>query len=460
MQIPLLTLSIAAQQFAWGIEQAYVTHYLLELGMSRANLSLLWIAGPTCGLVVQPVVGTISDFWASTNGRRRPFMMSSSLVVAIGLLIFAWARSLGDFLGVSPVIFATSGVLLVDIAINVCGATSRALIVDVLPKHRQELANAWAGRMSTGGHLASYLLCTTNVAWIAGDQLKSVCLIGSVLLVLGVGLTCGAVSERILIRPPDESAWHRIKEMLVVSLRTAANLDSRLASIFKVQLFGWYAWFTLLFYGAEWAAELWQRNHDGGNDGAARAGSQALLAFSCSATFWSIVLPMLPFSTINLWSFSYVVYAAAALLTGVVHQYSWAVALFAVVGFSWAMTSWAPFSLTAQRIHELPPEIYENDEEVPTVLNTIVVNPSISSDSDIDDHNCGDKSGIYLGIHNTAITLPQFLSTFGSYLVFRILQTDPSKPGNDGGHAIAITMQIGALFALIAAYFAKHVTTS
>lgn len=77
----------------------------------------------------------------------------------------------------------------------------------------------------------------------------------------------------------------------------------------------------------------------------------------------------------------------------------------------------------------------------------------------------GEHSGVYLGLHNVAITVPQLLSTFVSFLVFSTFET----PGNnisdattkdltentngDGGLAIALTMQLGGIAALISLYF-------
>jgi MFS family permease len=97
-------------RFTWGVEMScilsrlslqsenYVTDqavdftpYLLQLGLAKSETALVWIAPPLSGLIVQPVVGTISDSSRLKWGRRRPYMLVSSILVAACLLTLAWA---------------------------------------------------------------------------------------------------------------------------------------------------------------------------------------------------------------------------------------------------------------------------------------------------------------------------------------------------------------------------------
>lgn len=66
------------------------TPYLLQLGLTKSRTSLVWIAGPLSGLIMQPVVGVLADNSRSKWGRRRPFMIGGSLIVAICLIILGW----------------------------------------------------------------------------------------------------------------------------------------------------------------------------------------------------------------------------------------------------------------------------------------------------------------------------------------------------------------------------------
>ena len=70
------------------------TPYLLQLGLTKSKTSLVWIAGPLSGLVMQPIVGTITDSSKSKWGRRRPFMVGGAIIVGIFLLVLGYTREI------------------------------------------------------------------------------------------------------------------------------------------------------------------------------------------------------------------------------------------------------------------------------------------------------------------------------------------------------------------------------
>jgi solute carrier family 45 protein 1/2/4 len=59
----------------------YCTPYLLQLGLTKSKLSLVWIAGPLSGLIMQPIVGIMADKSTSRWGRRRPVMVGGTVIV-------------------------------------------------------------------------------------------------------------------------------------------------------------------------------------------------------------------------------------------------------------------------------------------------------------------------------------------------------------------------------------------
>ena len=68
--------------------------HLLKLGLAKSQTSLVWIAPPLSGLIVQPIVGVVSDSSRLKWGRRRPFMLLFSALVAVFLLVLAWAEEI------------------------------------------------------------------------------------------------------------------------------------------------------------------------------------------------------------------------------------------------------------------------------------------------------------------------------------------------------------------------------
>ena len=94
----LLTFSMIGLQFAWGTEMTYGTPYLLSLGLSKSKLSLVWVAGPLSGLIMQPVIGMVSDKSTHRWGRRRPFMIGGAVAVSLCLVVLGWAREIAGVL--------------------------------------------------------------------------------------------------------------------------------------------------------------------------------------------------------------------------------------------------------------------------------------------------------------------------------------------------------------------------
>ena len=76
----------------------YCTPYLLSLGLTKSKTSLVWIAGPISGLVVQPIIGILADKSTSKWGRRRPFMVGGTALVCVCLFALGWTTEIVEFL--------------------------------------------------------------------------------------------------------------------------------------------------------------------------------------------------------------------------------------------------------------------------------------------------------------------------------------------------------------------------
>ena len=84
-------------RFTWGTEMTYCTPYLLSLGLTKSKTSLVWIAGPISGLVVQPIVGIIADKSTSRWGRRRPFIAAGTTIICACLFALGWTTEIVEF---------------------------------------------------------------------------------------------------------------------------------------------------------------------------------------------------------------------------------------------------------------------------------------------------------------------------------------------------------------------------
>lgn len=164
LQLPLLALGFFGFQMVWSIEMAYGTPFLLELGLSKPTMALVFIAGPISGLVVQPLIGSLADGCTHPWGRRRPYLVASTLVTACFVLLFGFARVGPALVGLdadgkgwaTPVL-AVVGIWGMDFAVNALMAVDRALLLDMLPAEKQAEGTAWSARLAAlGAILGSY----------------------------------------------------------------------------------------------------------------------------------------------------------------------------------------------------------------------------------------------------------------------------------------------------------------
>lgn len=148
-------------QCVWSIEMGYASPYLLELGLSKSFMSLVFMAGPLSGLIVQPLVGIFADRSRSPLGRRRPFMLAGCLICVSTMMLLGWSREVaaifggGQWLAIALAVWA---IYCIDFSINAVMSTDRALVVDTLPPREQEEGSAWAGRMFGFGSVAGFFV--------------------------------------------------------------------------------------------------------------------------------------------------------------------------------------------------------------------------------------------------------------------------------------------------------------
>lgn len=535
IQLFLLTCSLVGLQFAWGTEMTYCSPFLLSLGMSKSGLSLVWVAGPLSGLVMQPLVGMVSDRWTGKWGRRRPFMVVGTVGVVVCLLLLGWC---GDLVGLFvegedrkrswTIGLAVVVIYLLDFIINIVQSTCRSLIVDTLPIEKQPLGSAWASRMGGLGSILVYGVGALDLNAIFGEtllgdsQFKKVCVIAAFAIAVAQGATCWAVKERVFVsdgkvaESNSKTAVAMIKD-LYTTLRT---LPPRISAICWVQFWSWIGWFPFLFYGSTWVGEIYLR-YDAPQDASSdalsnvgRVGSRALIVFSFVSFGLSIILPYLargpeddekpPFtprpprslepvlSKVPLWNswkptlpaawlIANITFTASMLFAPVVHSVHFATILVALCGLPWAIGGWASFALIGTEINKLSsPSSATNyarlspddDLELAPGASTSTLHVRHASDlSDIDNthststgtSSTGESAGVYLGVLNIFTTLPQFVGTGISTLVFSILEPGKSPElaqhaspeehhGTDGVSGIGVCLFIGAVCSAWAAW--------
>ncbi|RKF63138.1 General alpha-glucoside permease [Erysiphe neolycopersici] len=512
MRMALLTFSLVGIQFTWGIEMTYCTPYLLSLGLTKSRTSLVWIAGPISGLIMQPIVGVISDGSQSRYGRRRPFMLLGSTVVAIGLLGLAWAKEIASYLTKDlelrksiTIGIAVSAIYVVDFAVNVVQACSRALIVDTLPVGKQQLGNAWGSRMVSGGHLVGYAIGTLDLVNILGpllgnNQFKQLTVISAFALIFTTSITSWAVTERVLVVGKSDDTSLSFTRIIKQIYATARKLPPRIQALCNIQLWSWIGWFPFHFYGTTFVGEIYYRyeapqavklSSDALGD-IGRRGSQALVLFSSVNLMAALILPQFIKSPdkeefthrppaliarlverinkcrhdlLTAWICGQMLFICTMIFTPFARSFQFATFLIALCGLPWMLSSWAPVTFMGMEVNRLS----MRSSSIPLASQLESGDLSIPSfDKEIRDNkgSQGGDSGLYFGIFNIYTTIPQLIGTFISMTVFAILEPGKSpelakdalaseRHSTEGPNAISICLFIGAC-SMVGAMFATR----
>ncbi|MBW7888541.1 MAG: MFS transporter [Bacteroidetes bacterium] len=117
-------------QFGFALQNANVSRIFETLGASIDAIPILWIAAPVTGLIIQPIIGHMSDKTWNRLGRRRPYFLSGAILASAAIIIMPN----------SPVLWVAAGMLwIMDASINVSMEPFRAFVGDMLPSEQRTI---------------------------------------------------------------------------------------------------------------------------------------------------------------------------------------------------------------------------------------------------------------------------------------------------------------------------------
>ncbi|MDQ1922706.1 MFS transporter [Massilia pseudoviolaceinigra] len=251
-QIVNMNVGFFGIQFSFGLQQSSMSPIYNYLGADEASLPYLWLAGPVTGLIVQPIVGAMSDRTVTRWGRRTPYFLLGAILCSIGLL----------FMPFSPTLWMAASLLwILDAANNVTMEPYRAFVSDKLDPAQHSLGfmtqSAFTGLGQTLAYLTPSLLVLAgmNKDAVNASQIPHIViaafLIGAVLSITSVLWTLKTTREHPLsarevaaIRAQPQGFTHTLRE-IGSAMREMPPTMKQLA---LVKLFQWYAMFCYWQY--------------------------------------------------------------------------------------------------------------------------------------------------------------------------------------------------------------------
>lgn len=373
-------------QFGWGLQMANMSAIYEYLGASADEIPMLWLAAPLTGLIVQPIIGHLSDHtWSPTLGRRRPYFLVGAILSSLALIAMPQSSAL----------WMAAGLLwILDASINVSMEPFRAFVADLLPQKERTRGFAMQSFfIGVGAVLASAMpWMLTNWFGVAASTPGTIPLTVKLSFYIGSAAFFGAVLYTILTTkehpPADMEAFRQAKAKSAGIAATATEVLAALKAmpltmkqLAPVQLCTWLGLFCMWLYFPVAVA----RNVFGAPDTTSPLYQQGqewagvcFGAYSAVCFLFAFWLPVLAKKVGRKMTHTICLLCGAAGLMSVAVITKPALLLLSMtgVGIAWASTLSMPYAMLAGSLPE-------------------------------------GKTGVYMGIFNFFIVIPEIVAALG-----------------------------------------------
>ncbi len=354
-------------QIAYALQSANISRIFATLGADPHDLSFFWILPPLMGIIVQPIVGTLSDKTWCRFGRRIPYLFAGALAAVLVMCLLPNAGSFGMAVS-TAMIFGLVSLMFLDTSINMAMQPFKMLVGDMVNEKQKGLAYSIQSFLCNAGSLVGYVfpflftfLGISNVAakGVVPDSVIYSFYIGAAILILCVIYTSVKVKEM----PPKEYAeYHGISEEGREKSEESGssanwfvllkNAPSAFWTVGLVQFFCWAAFLYMWTYTNGSIAETCWQTTDVSSAGYQEAGNWVGVLFAVQAigsVLWAVVLPM--FSNRKL------AYALSLVLGGIgfaavpfMHDQYMLFIPFLLIGCAWAAMLAMPFTIVTNAL--------------------------------------------------------------------------------------------------------------
>lgn len=397
-QIINMSVGFFGIQFGWDLQRANMGRIYESLGANPEDVPLLFLAAPLTGLIVQPVIGYLSDrTWHPRWGRRRPYFMIGAILSSIALL----------FMPHSSALWMAAGLLwILDTCGNVAMEPFRAFVTDRLPDSQVNRGFIMQSLMiGLGGSIASALpilmsevFHITNTAEIGfiPENVKWSFYIGAFFFFSAVMYTVFTTTEY----PPSEAELKQkgekgggFNEGVREIMHALRNMPSQMKRVALVQFFTWPGLFLMWFYYTTAVATNIFHGADSRDPAYAKGadfGSLTLAFINVTTFVFAFVLPFIAdkIGRKATHSFCLLVGALGLISVGWVENKNMLFVSMAAVGIAWTSILSMPYAMLSGSLPR-------------------------------------NKIGIYMGIFNFFIVLPEIIaSLFFKPVMTNLLNND------------------------------------
>jgi maltose/moltooligosaccharide transporter len=374
-------------QFGFALQNGNASKILMTFGAEVDKLSLFWLVAPITGMIVQPIIGYMSDKTWNRLGRRRPYFLAGAILTSIALILMPNAPHFATF--IAPMFIGGGLLMIMDASINISMEPFRALVADKLPEEQHTLGfsvqTLLIGIGAVVGSWLPYMLGNwfgvskeAAVGQVANNVVYSF-YFGAFVLISTILWTIFTTSEY----PPEEL----VKTAEVEEKPKKFFIPPIMLKLLLVQFFSWFALFSMWVYTTPAVALKYYGTADANSQAFRDAGDWVGILFGVYNGVSAIIALSLPLIAKRL---SKKVTHSIALCIGGISLLSFLVFTDPIyliipmigIGIAWGSILAMPYAMLASSI---PPK----------------------------------RMGIYMGLFNMSITIPQIFSGVFSGLILK-----------------------------------------
>lgn len=253
VQIFLMSFGFLGIQFGFALQNGNTSRILRSFGADVEQLPLFWIVAPLVGMIVQPIIGHYSDKTWNRIGRRKPYFLVGALLSSIALIFLP---NSGFFTMLLPALWIGAGIVMVmDASFNVAMEPFRALVADNLPHSQSTIGFSiqtfLIGLGAVIGSALPELLAENGVSMEAGadgiaDNIRysfyigAAVFMGAILVTLFFSKEYAPVEYKSYHGEPDKSSGN-----LLDIFSDFKNMPKTMKQLGLVQFFSWFALFSM-----------------------------------------------------------------------------------------------------------------------------------------------------------------------------------------------------------------------
>ncbi|MDO9152644.1 MAG: MFS transporter [Paludibacter sp.] len=374
-------------QFGFALQNGNASRILMTFGADVHHLSWFWLVAPITGMIVQPIIGYMSDRTWTGLGRRRPYFLLGAILTSIALILMPNAPHLSNI--IAPMFVGGGLLMIMDASINIAMEPFRALVADKLPEEQHTLGfsvqTLLIGIGAVIGSWLPYILGNwfgiskeADVHGLIPDNVTYSFYFGAFVLISTILWTIFSTSEY----PPEVSVEKEIEEK-----KQKFFIPPVMIQLLLVQFFSWFALFSMWVYTTPAVALKFFGTTDPNSAAFQEAGNWVGILFGIYNGISAILALSLPvlakrFSKKGTHAIALFIGGISLLSFLIFKDSDYLIIPMIGIGIAWASILAMPYSMLANSI---PPT----------------------------------KMGMYMGLFNMSITIPQIVSGITTGLILK-----------------------------------------